>query len=263
MSDYADLLTDLIAEGDSADALVSTLDDAGWDTPTPAPGWTIRHQISHLTWTDRKVLLAVTDPDEFRDELRLAIDHVAEYLDQGAREGAGQPPAELLAAWRESRRALGEAFRGLPEGIRLPWYGRPISRASMVLGRLMETWAHGEDVAEALGVTRGFTPRLYQVASFGHRTYRWAFVVNGLPEPETDLRAELSTPDGALWTFGPADATDRVTGPALDFCLRTTQRRHRDDLALVAEGSNADTWLDIAQAFAGPPGDGRAPGQHA
>ena len=50
-------------------------------------------------------------------------------------------------------------------------------------------------------------------------------------------------------------------GPALDFCLLVTQRRHRDDVAIGVEGRAADEWLDIAQAFAGPPGDGRQPGQ--
>ena len=32
---------------------------------------------------------------------------------------------------------------------------------------------------------------------------------------------------------------------------------HRDDTDLVADGADADRWLDIAQAFAGPPGAGR------
>jgi hypothetical protein len=47
--------------------------------------------------------------------------------------------------------------------------------------------------------------------------------------------------------------------PAYDFCLLVTQRRHRDDPDLVATGPDADRWLDIAQAFAGPPGNGREP----
>jgi uncharacterized protein (TIGR03084 family) len=62
-----------------------------------------------------------------------------------------------------------------------------------------------------------------------------------------------------LWTYGPEDAEQRATGPALDFCLLATRRRHRADLALRAEGKDADQWLDIAQAFAGAPGTGREP----
>ena len=53
-------------------------------------------------------------------------------------------------------------------------------------------------------------------------------------------------------------------GPALDFCLLVTQRRHRDDVdARSPRAPAADEWLGIAQAFAGPPGPGRRPGQFA
>jgi uncharacterized protein (TIGR03083 family) len=46
---------------------------------------------------------------------------------------------------------------------------------------------------------------------------------------------------------------------AHDFCLLVTQRVHRDDTDLVAQGRDATAWLSIAQAFAGPPGEGREP----
>jgi len=68
---------------------------------------------------------------------------------------------------------------------------------------------------------------------------------------------ELTAPDGVVWTWGPAEAEDRVSGPALDFCLLVTQRRHRDDLTLAVEGPAATEWMAIAQAFAGAPGLGR------
>jgi len=58
-----------------------------------------------------------------------------------------------------------------------------------------------------------------------------------------------------------AGAADRVTGTALDFCLVVTQRRHPADTGLVASGPAAEGWIAIAQAFAGPPGPGRTPGQ--
>ena len=74
------------------------------------------------------------------------------------------------------------------------------------------------------------------------------------------VRVELAAPAGDTWVFGPDDATEVVRGSAVDFCLVVTQRRHRDDTDLVAEGDVADQWLSIAQAFAGPPGAGRQPG---
>lgn len=60
-----------------------------------------------------------------------------------------------------------------------------------------------------------------------------------------------------MWTYGPEGAVQKVTGPALDFCLLVTQRVHRDDTALTAHGPDAAHWLTIAQAFAGPAGAGR------
>jgi hypothetical protein len=123
----------------------------------------------------------------------------------------------------------------------------------------METWAHGLDIADALGVTREPTERLRHIAYLGFRALGNGFAAHGLDVPDAPVRVVLSTPDGALWTFGPPDAADRVVGPALDFCFVVTQRRHRADLALVATGPVANAWLGVAQAFAGPPGTGREP----
>jgi uncharacterized protein (TIGR03084 family) len=130
---------------------------------------------------------------------------------------------------------------------------------SMLTARLMETWAHGQDIADGLGVERVPTDRLRHVAHLGVRTVGFAFAAHGRPAPEVPIRFELRSPGGELWRWGPEDAADRVSGPALDFCLLVTQRRHRDDLALTAEGTTARAWLPIAQAFAGPPGEGRKP----
>ena len=95
------------------------------------------------------------------------------------------------------------------------------------------------------------------VARLGVRARDFAFTAHGLAPPAEEFRIELSAPDGQVWAWGPEDAAQRVTGPALDFCLLVTQRRHRDDLGLVARGPDADRWLSIAQVFAGPPGPGR------
>jgi uncharacterized protein (TIGR03084 family) len=136
-----------------------------------------------------------------------------------------------------------------------------MSPTSMATARLMETWAHGQDVADALGAEHAVTDRIRHVAHIGVRARDFAYRVRGLEPPAGEFRVELTGPGGDVWTWGPDDAPQRVTGPALDFALVVTQRRHRSDLALVAEGADADHWLDIAQAFAGPPGEGRRPGQ--
>ena len=130
---------------------------------------------------------------------------------------------------------------------------------TMASARIMETWAHGLDIADALGVQRDPTNRLRHIADLGVRTRDHSFSTQGLPVPDGPFRVELTSPSGQRWEWGPPEAAERVSGTGLDFCLLVTQRRHRDDLGLIAVGAAADIWLSIAQAFAGPPGSGRAP----
>lgn len=255
----SDVFDDLRAESEELDRLVAGLAAEGWRRATPAPGWSIAHQIAHLAWTDRSALLALTDADRFRELVEEALAAPDAFVDEGAEEAAGLPPAELLARWREGRARLDAALRAAPPGARFPWYGPPMPAPSMATGRLMETWAHGQDVADTLGVVRAPTNRLRHVVRIGVRARDFAFGVRGLPVPGEEFRVEVVGPSGQVWAYGPEDAAQRVTGPALDFCLLVTQRAHRDDLAVRAEGPDADRWLDIAQAFAGPPGTGRAP----
>lgn len=260
MSDTEVVLGDLLSEGEELDVLVAGLAEEEWAAPTPAEGWTVAHQIAHLAWTDERAAQAATDPAGFAVEVRKAAAEPDTFVDEAAEAGAALPPAELLRRWREGRERLRRVLAGQPAGARLPWYGPSMSVASMATARLMETWAHGQDIADTLGVHRAPTARLRHVARIGVRARGFAYAVRGLEPPAEEFRVELRAPDGDLWTYGPEDAPQRVTGPALDFCLLVTQRAHRGDLAVRAEGPDADRWLDIAQAFAGPPGKGRAPG---
>ncbi|MET8950712.1 TIGR03084 family metal-binding protein [Streptomyces sp. NPDC004393] len=260
MSDASPVIDDLGRESEELDRLVAEVGEEPWGLATPAPGWTVAHQIAHLAWTDRAALLSVTDAEGFAKEVEKALASPGTWVDDAAREGAALPPARLLAEWRSGRAALDRALRAAPAGSRFPWYGPPMSAASMATARLMETWAHGQDIADTLGVVRTPTDRLRHVARIGVRARDYAYAVRELSAPREEFRVELVAPSGdALWTYGPEDAPQRVTGPALDFCLLVTRRAHRADLAVRAEGPDADRWLDIAQAFAGPPGAGRAP----
>ncbi|GAA4486227.1 TIGR03084 family metal-binding protein [Rhodococcus olei] len=257
MPDLETVVADLRAEGAELDALVADLDADRWRTATPAPGWTIAHQIGHLAWTDRAALMSLGDPDAFAESLAAAWANPTGFVDEGAEAEARRPAADLLADWRAGRDALAAALASVPSGTKLPWYGPPMSAMSMATARLMETWAHGRDVAAALGVVPAPTARLRSIAHLGVRTRDFAFGVHELPVPAEEFRVELTAPDGELWVWGPEGAPQHVTGPALDFCLLVTQRAHRGDLALVAVGTDAETWLGIAQAFAGLPGVGR------
>jgi uncharacterized protein (TIGR03084 family) len=260
--DMGELLGDLGAESADLRALVADLTEPGWRTPTPAAGWTIGDQISHLAFFDDAAVTSATDPDRFTAELggpaeagELSTDDVAARY----RDLAG---ADLLAWFDGARARLIATFGGLDPAQRLPWFGPPMSAASSVTARIMETWAHGQDVADALGKTREPTGRLKHIAHIGVRALPFSFIVNGLAPPAEPVRVELAWSGDEVWAWGPDDASNLVTGPALGFCLLVTQRRHRDDTAIQARGDIADQWLGIAQAFAGPPGPGRQPGHH-
>ncbi|MGW1379506.1 TIGR03084 family metal-binding protein [Streptomyces sp. NPDC002446] len=265
MSDPGAVLADLRAESEELDALVAGLPAARWRTPTPAEGWTIAHQIAHLAWTDRQALLSAADPEGFARGAREALASPLTFVDEAAEAGAHTPPAKLLAGWRTGRDELQRVLAARPTGEKLPWYGPPMSVASMATARLMETWAHGQDVADALGVTRLPTARLRHIARIGVRTRDFAYALHRLTPPEEEFRVELRAPSGSrehgeVWEYGPPGAAQRVTGSALEFCLLVTQRADRAELPSVrAEGAEAERWLGIAQAFAGPPGKGRAP----
>jgi len=257
----APLIADLRMESDCLDDLVAGLPAEQWSTPTPAPGWTIAHQIGHLLWTDRAALLSITDEPAFLDLVAGAQSRIATFVDEAAAEFAAVAPDRLLADWRRTRARLHDALGEVPEGRKLMWFGPPMSAASMATARLMETWAHGLDVADALGVPVAPSGRLKPIAHLGVRTRDFAFTVHGLTPPAETFRVELTAPDAGVWAWGPHDAAQTVTGSAYDFCALVTQRRPRAELDLVARGADAQKWLTIAQAFAGPPGAGRTSGR--
>jgi uncharacterized protein (TIGR03084 family) len=247
------LLDDLRAEQADLRALV---EQADLDAPTPAQGWDVRDAVAHLAGTDVEALKAATRPEEFVSGLSAVAQDIDGFLTGQLTARRGLSREQLVADWQAGFDAMVTAFATVPAGTKVPWYGPPMSPASFATARLMEYWAHGQDVADGLGVQRTPTARLRHVCHLGVRTRGFAYVNRGLEAPEVPVRVELTAPDGDTWSFG--EGEERVSGPALDFCLLVTQRRHRDDLALQVQGAAADEWLGLAQCFAGPPGPGRA-----
>jgi uncharacterized protein (TIGR03084 family) len=257
MTVLRELVDDMTAEGTALDDLVAGLDDTTWQTPTPAEGWTIADQIGHLAWTDHAATLSATDPDRFAVLLAEGVADPTNFIDDAARDAARRP--DLLDHWRGTRSELTQALLAVPDGTKLAWFGPPMSASSMATARIMEMWAHGQDIADALGVTVEPTDRLKAVAHIGARTRDFAYVLRGKTPPASPFRVDLIAPSGEHWVWGPEDATDRVSGSALDFCLLVTQRRAPEDLGLTVIGDDAAEWVGIAQCFAGAPGPGRTP----
>jgi uncharacterized protein (TIGR03084 family) len=247
------LLADLAAEQDSLDALVAGLTAGQWSARTPAAGWDIRDQIAHLAFVDELAGQAITAPDEFAAALAGANADQYAFEAAAARRGRELPGEQTLAWWRGVRAQSLAALASADPQLRLPWFGPPMKLRSFITARLMETWAHGQDVADALGADREPTDRLAHIAHMGVVTRGWSYASRGLPAPATEPHIDLLLPSGRRAQWGPADADARVHGTALDFCLVVTQRRHWTDTGLAATGQDAREWLRIAQAFAGPP----------
>jgi uncharacterized protein (TIGR03084 family) len=254
-----ELLADLRAETAELEAMIQGLDATAWELPTPAEGWAVRDQISHLAWFDDSATASATDPEGFRAALPAFLARGHSAVDELAVASRGLTAASVLDRFRTARARSLEAFARLDSRTRLPWYGPDMSAASFVTARLMETWAHGQDVADALGVARPPTDRLRHVAMLGVRAMPYGFAVRGLAPPARPVRVELTMPGGSPWSAGPEGAEDVIRGTMLDFCLLVVRRRHLADTSLKVRGMGAEAWMAVAQAFAGPPGRGREP----
>ncbi|MFE4356427.1 TIGR03084 family protein [Kitasatospora xanthocidica] len=261
MVDRQDVISALVLDGEAVDALVANLPEADWARPTPAPGWTVAHQVAHLTATFRLAGLAAGDPEAFRAVAAGIGQDMDGAVQQALKPYLAKAPKLLLESWQTERRAAEEALAAVPADRPLPWLVRPLTAPVLAAAGMMELFGHGQDIADALGERREHTDRIRYLVEFAVRTWDFGYQARGLTPPETTFRFEITAPSGARWEFGPADAEQRVSGPAVDFCLLVTRRRHRDDLALTARGEDAEAWLDLAQAYRGPAGPGRTPGQ--
>jgi uncharacterized protein (TIGR03084 family) len=258
----SDVFTDLAAEAHEVDLLVADLPPSRWADPTPAPGWTVAHQIAHLTATFRMATMAATDPDGFQAATARLSDQFDANVHAALTPFLKQSPEALLVQWRDQHRAAVRALATAPRDRPVPWLVRPIPATVLAAAGMMELIGHGQDILDALGRQRRWTDRIRHVAAFAVRTWDFGYLARGLDPPAGAMFGyQLKAPSGAVWRFGPSDASQMISGPASDLCLLVTRRRHRADLALVASGPEADRWLDIAQAYRGPAGPGRSPGQ--
>jgi uncharacterized protein (TIGR03084 family) len=263
MSELPAVIAALKADGDELEKLVTDLDEADWRRSTPAPGWTVAHQIAHLTATFQLAGLAASDAAKFKAVAAQASTDFSAAVDAALQPFLALPPHELLPRWRQSLDGTAAALSAVPADEVVPWLVNPLPPTVLTSAGMMELFAHGQDIADALGVTIERTDRIGYITAFAVRTRDFGYLARGLTPPQQEFRFELTAPSGALWPFGPEDASQRITGPALDFCLLASRRRHHVDLSLTADGDQARHWLEIAQAYRGPAGEGRRPGQFA
>jgi uncharacterized protein (TIGR03084 family) len=250
-----EIIDDLASEHGDLDALLARLGDDDWERPTHAPGWAVRDQVAHLAQFDDAACAVVRSGDDVL--ATMGRGGGPSYLDTAR----AKRQAEIYGWWRQASSSLIEAARTVDPARRLPWAGRDMNPTSFLTARLMECWSHGLDVVDVVPFGRPDTDRLRHVVQIGIRTRPFSYSNRGMIVPDVPIRIELTSPSGALWTFGEEAATDRISGTATDFCHIVTQRRHLADTALSVQGGAALEWMTIAQAFAGPPGQGRQAGE--
>lgn len=255
------ICSDLKAEYDELESVLADLDESQWEMRTPFLNWSIKDEIRHLAYFDERAVLAITNPKAFNHHLAEVLNDFDAFEKTLEEYGLEMLPGELMEWWRNQREIIVDILAGCARKERLRWYGPNMSALSLATSRLMETWAHGQDIFDALRIRRTTTDRLRHIAHLGVKTFKWTYDNRCLMVPAEPVRVELIGPSGGLWTWGQEDAENRIQGPAEDFCLVVAQCRHVDDTSLKVNGRIARDWMEKAQCFAGPPRDGPRPGE--
>lgn len=258
------ICTDLKAQYQELDNVVSGLNGKRWHLQTPFYGWTIFDQVAHIAFFDHEALLSIENPGRFKDRAEKVMKII---LSDGKWPAQTNPllgpehPDGLMSLWRRTRTDLLNRLGHMDAKDRILWYGPDMSARSFATARLMETWAHTQDVFDTLRLRRKNTDRLLHVAHIGVTTFAWSFEIRTLPPPKIKPRVELTGPSGERWVWGEPDASEIVRGSAEEFCRVVTQRRNIADTRLKYQGDQVKQWLTMAQAFAGIAQQPPAPGE--
>ena len=254
--------TDFLDETHALAELIAPLSDADYLHETAFKRWTIDMVLRHLHFWNTAALLSVKDEAAFQ----ALVSGLTDALRKGAlpdHERAhfnGLSGRALREGWLAMARETADVFAQTDPSQRLKWVGPSMSARSSITARLMETWAHGQEVYDQLGVVRENADRIRNIVVLGVNTYGWTFANRNLPIPEPMPHLVLTAPSGEIWTYGDAQADERIEGSAEDFCQIVTQVRNIADTGLSVSGANASAWMEHAQCFAGPPQSPPAPG---
>jgi uncharacterized protein (TIGR03084 family) len=255
---------DLRAEADELHAFLGTLSDADWSRPTGFMGWTPWDVVAHLHFFDEMSLRALAGEEAFaarRGELLKSFGG-GKTNAEIARDTYGPlAPKVLLERWIDSCHDMADQLGQSDPKRRLPWFGPDMGVRMFTTARMMETWAHGQEIYDLVGAERKPTDRLKNIATIGVKTFGWTFVNRGQQPPGPPPYIRLTAPSGAIWEWQEPSSVERIEGSALDFCLVVTQARNVADTALEVTGPVATQWMAIAQCFAGGPVDPPKPGQ--
>lgn len=247
---------DFVAESSALYEVLTGLSAADYARATQFKGWTVNDVLQHLHIFNLMADWSLSDPDRFANEWQafdgaMKAGETMVAITDRLLDGLGGP--ELLATWDAQIRDMAPRFAAADPKARVKWAGPEMSVRSSITARQMETWAHGQEIWDLVGLVRQDTNRIRNIAHLGVQTYGWTFVNRDEAVPEPMPFVRLTAPSGALWDWGEPSQTERVEGSATEFCQLVTQTRNIADTGLEVVGPNATRWMQIAQCFAGPP----------
>ncbi|MFT4569452.1 MAG: hypothetical protein ACI8TX_000670 [Hyphomicrobiaceae bacterium] len=243
--------------------LLAPLVDADFERKTLFKDWTVHDVLSHLHAWNRAADLSLNDPEKFDAFKTQVISGMMEGKQIRELESVLLDDAKNRARFEQWNEYIGEMtqrFAAADPKKRVAWPGPDMSVRSSITARLMETWAHGQELYDLLGVVRTDGDRIKNIAVLGINTFGWTFKNRRLEVPSDLPYVRLSAPSGETWTWNEPSESNCVAGSASDFCQVVTQVRNIADTKLEVVGETAVGWMAIAQCFAGAPADPPAKG---
>ncbi len=252
-----EILSDLVAEQQALDQFLQRISERQWNLPTSAPGWSIKDTVSHLAYTEQFAARVIEQGPSVIKKAKLG--DIDEWTALGVKEGRGMRYQQVIEWWRNSRADVVDALSRMDGSDRVHWVAGDMSARAFATLRLMETWAHGLDIKDAMEGLLTFdeeeedptadTSRIRHIAWLAHRMLPYAFSEAGEKFPQAGIRLELMGPRYARWVYGPDDAEDVIKGVAGEWCRIAVQRLDHGATSLKAEGTNAETALRVVRTY--------------
>ena len=244
--------------------LLKDLSDAELDQPTQFKNWTLNNVLEHLhvwNWAANESYVDEVNFEKFVANAMAQTGGLRQFekhwLDEQYNGLAGRA---LLQTWHDFLIDMAARFKEVDPKKRLKWAGPDMSARSSISARLMETWAHGQEIYDHLGVVRQNGDHIRAICVLGVNTFGWTYITRQETPPAAMPFVELTAPSGAIWEFGEPSDSERVVGAAEEFCQVVTQVRNIADTHLQITGAVATDWMSKAQCFAGAPETPPAPG---
>lgn len=252
-----EILSDLVAEEQALDQFLQRISERQWSLPTSAPGWSIKDTVSHLAHTEDFAAKAIAGGSAVVEDA--GITDVNEWTAVGVKIGRDMRYQQVIEWWRNSRADVVDALSRMEGTDRVSWIHGDMSARAFGTLRLMETWAHGLDIKDAMDGLLTYdedeedptadTSRIRHIAWLAHRMLPFAFAEAGEEYPDSGIRLELMGPRYSRWVYGPEDAKDVIKGIAGEWCRIAVHRLEHTATSLKAEGDKAEAALRVVRTY--------------